>query len=278
MWSMVNTITSSAFEIWLTPFRGLSPLVQVCITALPVTIFALVVFRLVSNQAGITRTKDLIKGYLLELWLYKDDPVVLLRAQGQVLLNSVRYFRYSLVPLLIMIVPMALVIVQVETHFGWRSLHADESVIVTATLKPGAGDAKPPSSLDATLSVPEGVTLETPPLRLDKEHQVLWRVRPDVSGKHEIQLKIGKSVATAGIESDQGTIALAPVVYQAGDWRELGYPAGEPLSAGSAVESVEVAYPRRYGEYLGLSGASWMLLGASLVFGFALRGVFGVTF
>jgi hypothetical protein len=278
MWSMVNTISSSAFEIWLTPFRGLSPLVQVCITALPVTIFALVVFRLVSNQAGITRTKDLIKGYLLELWLYKDDPVVLLRAQGQVLLNSLKYFKYSLVPLLIMIVPMALVIVQVETHFGWRGLHPDESVIVTATLKPGAGAGKPLSSLDASLSVPGGLTLETPLLRLEKERQVLWRVRPDAPGKHEIQLKIGESVARAGIESDQGATALAPVVYQAGDWRELGYPAGQPLASGSSVESVEVAYPRRYGEYLGLSGASWMLLGASLVFGFALRGVFGVTF
>lgn len=278
MWTMVNTITSTIFDIWLMPFHSLSPIVQVCITALPVTAFALIVFRYASNQAGITRAKDLIKGYLLELWLYKDDPVVLLRAQGQVVLNSLKYFRYSLVPLLIMIAPMALVIVQVENHFGWRGPNNGESIIVSATLAPGTPGSSAVSSLESSLSVSDGMTLETPALRLDDERKVMWRLRADAPGAHDVELHIGDSRTSASIESGPGAAVIAPLKYQSGNWRELGYPAAEPLVSGSGLESVEVAYPRRYGEYLGLSGASWILLAASLIFGFALRGLFGVTF
>jgi hypothetical protein len=39
-----------------------------------------------------------------------------------------------------------------------------------------------------------------------------------------------------------------------------------------------MTYPRSRGVFAGLSSASWILFGATLVLGFALRRAFGVTF
>jgi hypothetical protein len=118
----INRTVNTVFDAWLWPFQGLSATWQIIITALPVTVFALLVFRFASNQDGINAVKNKIKAYLLELWLYKDDLGILFRAQGQVIRYSAIYLRYALVPLLIMIVPLALVIVQLESLYAFRGL------------------------------------------------------------------------------------------------------------------------------------------------------------
>ena len=89
-------------------------------TALPLTVLALLVYRWVSDQAGIVRTKDRIKAYLLELWLYKDDPRVLLGAQGRVVWHSLVYLRHALLPVAILLVPIGLLTAQVESRFARR--------------------------------------------------------------------------------------------------------------------------------------------------------------
>ena len=68
------------------------------------------------------------------------------------------------------------------------------------------------------------------------------------------------------------------MAYQAGDWRVLGSAAEPALVSGGGIAVTEVSYARGRAEFIGLSSASWLLLGFSLILGFALRGVFGVTF
>jgi hypothetical protein len=230
------------------------------------------VFRFTSDQAGIGQAKDRIKAHLLELWLYKDDPAVLLRAQGRVVLHSFAYLGYSLVPLAVMLAPVALVLVQLESRFAWRAIEPGESVIVVAsTAAPFA--AAPP----ATLESPTGLVAETSALRITDRGQVLWRVRADRPGEHSVHLAVGASAVRSRVVVGTRS-ALGPITYRADDWRSLGYPAEPALDAGAQVTSVEVEYPRARGEFLGLSSASWLLFAFTLLFGFALRGPLGVTF
>ncbi len=274
MWTTIDTIATATFDAWLTPLRGLPATLQICVTALPVTIFALLVFRYASSQSGIRAAKDRIKGYLLELWLYKDHPAVLLRAQGQVVVGSLEYLGYALVPLAVMIVPLTLVVIQVESHFAWRALAPGESAIVTATM----ADPGPVSALDAELTAPQGLTVETPPLRLDDRREVLWRIRADAPGVHTLTVRVGAARASRTVVAGLRETALAPVTYRENDWRSLGYPGGAPLAADAVLAAIEVSYPQAVTAFLGLSSASWVLLGASMVLGYSLRGLFGVTF
>ena len=274
MWSGINSVVNTVFDLWLWPWQSLSPIWQICITAIPVTIFALLVFRLVSNQAGIVNSKDKIKAYLLELWLYKDDLGVLLRAQGQVFRYSFVYMRYALLPMAVMIIPVALVIVQIESLYAFKGLSSGKTAILAVTM-----DEKQNVTDEAVrLSLPDGLAQETPPLRINETGQILWRIRADSDGEHEIGLHIDDKSATKQVIVGSSGARLATTVYRSGDWRVLGYPAESPVSPDIGVLSVELDYPRARGEFAGLSSASWILMGVTLVLGFALRGIFGVTF
>jgi hypothetical protein len=266
----INNATNTVFTPWFALLAPLPDWLQISVTALPVTLFALLVFRVASNQAGITRAKDLIKAHLLELWLYKDDPGVLLRAQGRVAFNSLAYLGHSLVPLALMIVPVGLLVAQLEAQYAFRALAPGESAIVTVTTR----TALPAPA--ATLALPPGIVAETPALRVADRGAVLWRLRGDAAGEHIAGITVDGMRVERRIAV--GTGRAMPTAYAADDWRSLGYPSEAPLPAGSAITAVEVEYPRARGEFLGLSSASWLLLGATLVLGFALRGAFRVTF
>lgn len=273
MWSFVNRSANTVFELWLWPFQSLPPTWQIFFTALPVTVVALLIFRYASDQDGITEAKNKIKAYLLELWLYKDDIGILLGAQGRVLRYSVIYMRYSLVPMAIMIVPFALVIVQLESQFAFAAIEPGRSAILSVTL-----DSEiPASSMDAELSLPPGLIQDTPPLRVDEQNQVFWRISVAQPGRHVIGIRIGEYETTREVAAGD-VDRLWPVAYRSGDWRVLGSPAEAAIADDSGIESTEISYERARAEFLGLSSASWILLGFTLIFGFALRGLFGVTF
>ncbi|MAF82482.1 MAG: hypothetical protein QGH93_12765 [Gammaproteobacteria bacterium] len=273
-WSAINAAYSAVFNLWFELLAALSPWLQVLITALPVTVLALLVFRYASNQNGIRLAKERIKAYLLELWLYKDDLGVMLRAQGQVLQYSLRYLGLSLVPMAVMIVPLGPAIVQLESQFAFRSIQPGETTIFTVSMDTD----KPVSALDVTLLLPAGVVEETSALRIDKTGQLLWRLRVDEPGQHDITVTVGDQRVSRRLLAGADMYGLWPQVFNAADWRVLGSAAEPSLPAGTAVISTEIDYLRARGEFLGLSSASWLLLLFTLLLGLVLRGLFGVTF
>ena len=273
MWSAINGVFNAGVDAWLWALRSLPPFVHLCALALPAAVLALVVYRYASNQAGIHAVKDKLKAYLLELRLFKDDLPVTLRAQGQILRHSVAYMGYALVPLSIMIAPIVLLLIQIESRYAFRPLHPDETTLVEVALQAGA----PPGELEATLLLPSGLVCETPALRIEDERKVLWRVRARRPGEYDMRIRIGdQEVAKKVLVASAG--APSPAIYRTNDVRTLAYPLERPLPPESIVSSVHLTYPRSLGEFAGLSSASWTWFLATLVFGYALRGLFGVTF
>ena len=112
MLPFINQLTTVLFAGWTWVFQGFPAVIQICILALPVTVFALLVFRLVSNQDAIREAKDKIKAYLLELRLFQDDLAIAVRTQGQIFRYSFLYLRAALLPAAVMFVPVLLIIFQ----------------------------------------------------------------------------------------------------------------------------------------------------------------------
>lgn len=273
MWPAVNAALNAAVGGWLWAFERCEPLVQFCALALPVAVLALLAYRCASDQNGIHAVKDQLKAHLLELRLFKDDLSVTLRAQGQILKNSVRYTGYALAPMAIMIVPIVLILIQVESRYAFRPLQPGESTIVEVTVN----SATPLHDMQAALILPSGLICETPALRLEDERKILWRVRAQRTGDYEMRVRLAGQELRKRIRiGGEGT--LSPAVYAANDMRTLAYPLEPALANDSIASSIEVSYPRSRGVFAGLSSASWILFAASLVFGYVLRGLFGVTF
>jgi hypothetical protein len=273
MWTSLNAAVTAAVDAWLWAFRSFSPFVQLCALALPVTIMALLAYRFASNQAAIRAVKNRLQAHLLELRLFQDDFGVTLQAQAQILKHSLVYAAHALVPMAVVIVPIALILVQVEARYAWRPIAPGESTIVEATLRSTSAVSAAPVSL----VMPQGLVDETPPLRIDAQKRILWRVRAPEPGKYTVGIR-----AADGESHKQVVVGakgrLSPTVYPANDFRTLGYPLEPALRADSDVTSITVGYARSRGEFAGLSSASWILFALTLVYGYALRGLFRVTF
>ena len=274
IWSAINAAFNAVFDVWFGLFSGLPDWVQIFITSIPVTIIALLIFRVASNQDGIRTAKDRIKGYMLELWLYKDDLGVMLRAQGNVFICSLRYMGLALVPMAILLIPVGLVIVQLESQFAFRPLLPGETALLTVQVD----SPKAVSTIDAGLRLPDGLVAESPALRIDRDGRLMWRLRVNEAGQHDLGIRLDGSDYQRRLLAEPGAGKLWPQAYNAADWRILGSAAEPPLPAGSPIIRTEIDYARARGQFVGLSSASWWLLLFTLILGFALRGLFGVTF
>jgi len=234
----------------------------------------LVIFRLTSNQKGIKKVKDKIKAHLLELRLFKDSLNISLKAQGQILRHNLRYVGYSLKPMLVMMIPLILILVQMNVWFGYKPLRPGESTILKVKLEKSAR----PMELDASIEAPAGVVVATPPLRLEEEREIDWRIQAVSKGVHELIVKIGgqnvvKSVAV-GLEP---LARISPLKVKRGFFDEIFNPGEKPLSSPALVKSIEVMYPPNRMNILGLR-LHWLIayFVLSILIGFALKKPFQV--
>ena len=78
MWYAINRGSTALFDLLLWPVAALGSLWQLAWLALFAACLALLVFRATSDQDAIERAKDRVKARLLELWIYRDDLVVIL--------------------------------------------------------------------------------------------------------------------------------------------------------------------------------------------------------
>jgi hypothetical protein len=274
VYSIVNSLFNVLFDVLLWPLQALPATLQLCALGLPAAVFALLVFRFTSDQDGIETAKDKIKAHLMELRLYKDDFGVTMRAQGKILRHNLTYLRHALVPMAVMIGPFVLMLIQVESRFALRSLVSGEATTLTVAVD---GDEQV-SALATALRVPDGLARETPPLRIDETGEIVWRIRARGPGEYELGIRVGEAeLAKRVVVAGEGA-KFSPAVYRSNDLNTLLYPVEKSLAADTPVSAVHLVYPRDRATFAGLSSASWIFFAASMVFGFALRGVFGVTF
>ncbi|MDH4197425.1 MAG: hypothetical protein OEW05_08475 [Candidatus Aminicenantes bacterium] len=270
---IVNLVLGKVFDLLFLPVRSLTPWAGLVLVSLLTALLMLFVFRLTSNQAGIRRAKDRIKAHLLELRLYKDNMSVTLRAQGQILLQNLRYIGYNAKPLLVMIVPLVLILAQLNLWFGASPLRPGEETLVKVKLREGYSPLETALELRST----GGVTVETPPVRIEDEGEYAWRLRAVSAGPAGLEFAVGpssisKSVAIGGRPlakvSPRRSRSLLDLVL---------YPGEPPLPADVPIRTIEVLYRGQTLSFLGI-GVHWLVayLILSVIFGFALKGVFKV--
>jgi hypothetical protein len=245
---------------------------QVVVLALPGALFALAIYKVVSNQNAIRDAKDKIVAHLLELRLFRDDLRVLLRAEGRVFANIGRYLGHSLLPLVVMLPVFLLLMIQIESRFAFRGLAPDEQALVIV----GIASSQPVSRMPVKLDAGNGLRVATPALRADSRSEIYWRVHAVAPGTHNLKLRIGSEQADR-VVSGEASPAMT-MAYRANDVRTLLYPRVTALPPNGAVTSLAIDYPRARGAFAGLSSTSWLFFGMVMVFALALRRLFDVSF
>lgn len=270
----VNLVFGGIVGAVIWPFRGLSPWFGMTAVSLLTALLMLEVYKHTSNQAAIRRAKDRIKAHLLEMRLYKDTMRVTLGAQAGILKANLAYMGANLKPLAVMIAPLVLILAQLSLWYDRAPLRPGQETLVKATVEPSAD----PVSFGLELEVPPGFEITAPAVRIPDEHEVIWRIKALTPGPGRLVLRAGgTAIEKSVIVGDGPLVRVSALASRGSFWKRVLYPGEPPLPSGMPVRSVEILYPAGSLVAFGLQ-VHWLVayLVLSIVFGFALKGVFKV--
>ena len=269
---LFNDLTSALFDVILAPFGHGFVWWDLLLWPVLAGVVALLVYKKVSNQAGIADAKRRIMVHLLEVVIYRDDILGVLVSTAKALFQNARYLGYNVMPMLVMFVPMTAILVQLVANYAYKPLERGDEVLLVATLSPDAAV----KSKDVVATLPPEVAVAAGPVRT-ADGEVYWRLKLLDDGDFSVQLKAG------GEEEDKaiavgGSPRKIPV-KRTNTWEAALYPGEAALPSGSAFETISITSADRDISPLpgGESGILLWFFGASLAAGFALKDRFGVT-
>jgi hypothetical protein len=196
---------------------------------------------------------------------------MLFRLQGRIFRQTLTYLRYAMMPMVVMLIPVLLMLVQLNLRFAVQPLAPGEMAVVKMKVHDS-------STLNEALelSVPAGVLLETPGVRIPGRREVAWRVRALEPGDHTLTLRAGADTVEKQLRVGERWGVTSPL-RASGFVDLLLYPGESPIPRSNGIQSVEVRYKALPLSLFGF-GIDWLLFFfvASIVFGFALRRPLGV--
>lgn len=228
------------------------------------------VFGYTSDQKAIHVAKDHLKAHLLALRLFQDQITVVLRAYGRILLATCRYLRLAFKPLLFVIVPLTILIVQLDRYLGMTPIEAGHPFVVKAKVAESILN-------DATLALPDGLEATAPAVHVPAENEIAWRVVALRDGDYMLNLHANSDLFSKSVRVGTGLPRLSPIRLRGKLWERM-FVSGEPaLAADKLVEAIEVQYPARDIAFAGFEwNWIWLFFVLSLVAGFIFKSVLGI--
>ncbi len=230
-------------------------------------------FKWTSNQKAVKRTRQDIRANMLAVKLYYDNMRVGFRSLGRVLVLAMRMLVFAVVPILAMLIPVSLLLGQMALWYQARPLHVGDTTIVVMKLA-GEGDAPMPT---ATLETNSAIEVAHGPVQIVSQREICWEVRAKENGVQRLVFHVDGQPVEKELSIGDG---FMPVSLRRPDWdwsEAMLHPREAPFSTTSAVRSIDVSYPNRSSQLVGVP--IWMLhwFVVSLLAGFLCRGLFKVS-
>ena len=272
----LNTVLGSVIDWLQLPFRGLPPIVGVIVWSIPVSVFALWVFGKTSNQDKITAVKAKIAASLFEIRLFNDDLKAIAKAQWEIMGHVIRYQGLALVPMVFILPPLVLLMVQLHQFYGFRGFSPGETALLQVELA-HTGGPRP----DLVIEVPEGLHLETPAMWIPSLGEFNWQLAADAPGDYELGFTLGGVTTSKTVSVTDRVVRLSPERPPHSFMDQLEWPSEPPLPSDGAIQRITIAYPEATMKILGFSwewSFAWMVVFfvLTMVFGFAIKKPMGV--
>ncbi|MEQ8765068.1 MAG: hypothetical protein RL885_14140 [Planctomycetota bacterium] len=274
----MNSVFNQIGDILLWPFEVVHPLLGLIIVSCLLGVVMILVFKWTSDQDGIQVAKDRMKAHMFAIRIFKEDLGVLGRSLWQICKNLALYQFHFLKPVAVAIIPLMILLFQLDMRFSYDGLDVGQRVVLKAELKEGIDPA-------AEIEIPEGLVVEATVRHRDRypadvavdKGEVVWRLRAEKEGDYEVKMRVDGKEEIKRITVGERVRHMAPIRTNS-FWEALLYPAEAPLAEESPFESIQITYPSQ--ELGPLSGGSGWVLAIvfvlSMVFGYAVKGLFGV--
>lgn len=267
-----NAITTAIFDVILGLAGHAYPWVDLLFWPILAGVIALLVYKAVSNQAGIQAAKNGIAVHLLEVVLYPNDLKGVLVSTAKAMGRNAQYIGYNIAPMVVMFVPMTIILVQLVSQYAYAPVVPGSTPLLVVKLDPNT-DVRP---RDVRLELPTGVSLDAPPVRTP-DGEIAWRLKAETPGDYTLKIHAGntteeKSLAVGGPPRKVS-------VMRSKSLEALLYPAEAVPESDSPIYSIRLPISSQEMPFLpdGEEGVLGWFFGASLLAGFVLKDKFGVT-
>jgi uncharacterized membrane protein (DUF106 family) len=270
----LNRVMTVGFDLLLRPLHFLGPFWSLTLISFLTGVLMVWIFGRVSDQKAIKQVRGRISGNLIAVRLFQNDIRVFLSVQGRILRDTLTYMRHSLTPMLVLMGPVVLIIIQLHLHYHSRPMDEGEKTLVTVRM---SADRLQGARAGIALEAPEGIEIETPGVWIPSKGEMSWRVRAEQAGTHTLVVQSGDESVTKELVVGSGWGGVSSL--RSGDrlLDLLLYPKEPPVDPASGIASIEVIYPDLEIRCLGI-GVDWLIafFVLSIAFGFAVKGFLGV--
>jgi uncharacterized membrane protein (DUF106 family) len=251
----------------------MSPLAIVIYLSVVVGLGMVVLFGYTSDQKAIGVAKDQLKAHLLAVRLYRDQLHVVMGSYGKVLRGTGRYLKLAFKPLLYVIIPIVILIVQLDRTLGLTAIHANTPFLLTARVN--NADALSGISIE----LPPQITATAPPVHISADNEAVWRLVASQEGAYEVKVDTGGDGAMKTVRVSSELTWVSPVRLRDHFWERMFTSGESALPANSAVESITVDYPER-NIPLGVADWEmnwiWLFFILSMIAGFIFKELLGI--
>jgi len=238
-----------------------SPLAIVIVASLVVGFLMVVLFGYTSDQKAIGIAKDQLKAHLLAVRLYRDQIPVVMGSYGKILRGTGRYLKLAFKPLLYVIIPITLLMVQIDRYLGATPIPPNVPFLLSVRLAaPFAGQTTGNDALnDVTLDLPPEIAMTAPPVHVPSTNESIWRLSGSKEGKYEVKIATAGQTATKIVCVGNDLPRISTVRLRGHFWERMFSSAEPALSQNSPIESISINYPDRSIEIAGY-GMNWIWL------------------
>jgi len=247
-----------------------SPLAIVVVLSLVVGLLMVVLFGYTSDQKAIGIAKDQLKAHLLAVRLYRDQIPVVMGSYGKILRGTGHYLKLAFKPLLYVIIPITLLIVQIDRYLGATPIPRNAPFLLTV-------HAVSDVLNDVALELPPEITMTAPPVNVPSTNEIIWRLAGSKEGKYEVKIVAGGESAAKAVCVGSDLPRISTVRLRGHFWERMFSSAEPALPENSPIESISINYPDRNIEIAGY-GVNWIWLFfiLSMIAGFIFKELLGI--
>jgi hypothetical protein len=201
---------------------------------------------------------------------------------GKILRGTARYLKLAFKPLLYVIIPITLLIVQLDRYLGLTAIHTNAPFLMTARVN------DPGMLQTVAIDLPPEITASAPPVHIAADSEVVWRLVASQDGQYEVKIVTGQSASpsvtgtptvTKSVRVSSQLTRLSPERWRGHFWERM-FSSGEPaIPPNSPIESIAVDYPER-NIPLGIAGYEmnwiWLFFIMSMIAGFIFKELLGI--
>jgi hypothetical protein len=250
---IVNSAANTVCRVIFAPIAMVPGWLSITIISAILGIPLFIIFKYTSNQRALTRTIDDIKANLLAVRLYRDNIAVTMKSEARLMLCSVKLFVYSLIPVLIMSIPLSLILAQMGLWYQARPLQLGDAPVVVNLKLNNASEHWP----DVTLDACPGARIVAGPMRIASRKEVCWTIQPVQEGTHLLKFQVGDQQIVKQLAIGTGFMRVSAKRPGTDAADVIMHPLEQPLSAAGPVASISIAYPARHSF---MCGTDWWLV------------------